>query len=82
MIQKDKLLHLTSGIGISILTYLTGFGFIGSYIVVFTWAITKEIMDKVSAKGTCDPYDFIWTLNGWFFIAVIYILIAIYFSIR
>jgi hypothetical protein len=67
--KNDKLQHFLAGFGLTV-AILLGVETLGTtnilliFLVVYLWAVTKEVLDKLSGKGECDPYDFIWTVNG------------------
>jgi hypothetical protein len=88
LVKKDKIQHFLAGFFIALLGFVLpicyGAGMVAllfSFVLVYLWAITKEVLDKVSGLGTCDPYDFIWTLNGWFLVVGLYTLFIIYISL-
>jgi hypothetical protein len=70
MITKDKWQHFFTGLGISLILWLAGIDLAYIAFLVMSWAVIKEVLDKLSGKGECDTYDFIWTFNGYLMLII------------
>jgi len=64
--KKDKVQHFFWGLSYSIVLVCLGMSAPVSLLFILAMALTKEVLDKVSGLGTIDPYDFQFTVLGWF----------------